>query len=202
MARKRTSTLRTTRRPLVHGLVLFGLVFVGGLTWAVHHPGVGVHTVAPAWAPAARSFTLGLIKETPYDVPTMERINSGAVGGYAEVLAGDQLRVDGRHFQLAGIRTSRGVGYCHPGNPYGWECGTTASEALRGLIDQRAVSCWPTGRYRGDLELATCEITGGGDLAHVLVREGLATTVLTDGANYGLAQSMAQSNRMGMWARH
>jgi endonuclease YncB( thermonuclease family) len=202
MARKRKSILRTTRRPLVHGWVLFGLVFVGGLTWAVHHPSVGVHTVAPAWAPAARSFTLGLIKDGPYDVPTRERLNSGAIGGYAEVLAGDQLRVDGRHFQLAGIRTTRGVGYCHPGNPYGWECGTTASEALRGLIGQLAVSCWPQGRYRGELELAKCETTGVGDLAYVLVREGLATTVEAEGPNYGLAQSMAQSSRVGVWAHH
>ncbi|ALK08645.1 thermonuclease family protein [Blastochloris viridis] len=118
----------------------------------------------------------------------------GEVAGFARVIDGDSLAIDGRDVRLFGIDAPELHQLCERGGRP-WPCGEAAKRRLGELAASRFVRCTvrDTDRYRR--AVSDCR-AGGEDLGQRMVEAGLAVAE----RGYFTAEVAARAAGRGIWA--
>jgi endonuclease YncB( thermonuclease family) len=119
---------------------------------------------------------------------------SQPIVGPARVIDGDSLVVGGTEIRLYGIDAPESRQICtREGRP--WACGSSATSAMRALVENREVRCQARVHDRYGRTVATCS-TGATDLGSAMVRDGNAVAY---GA-YHAEEREARNARRGVWS--
>lgn len=114
--------------------------------------------------------------------------------GFATVVDGDSLVLNGERIRLEGIDAPERAQICERGGQ-DYRCGVAARAHLLGLIDGKQVQCISAGRDQYDRLLAYCR-AGEIDLNKSMVRDGWAL----DYGGYFDVESSAKKDKAGLWA--
>jgi endonuclease YncB( thermonuclease family) len=118
----------------------------------------------------------------------------GEVVGFARVIDGDSLAVDGTDIRIFGIDAPELHQTCErAGRP--WPCGEAAKRRMAELAGGRLVRCRVRDVDRYRRLVSECR-AGEEDLGRQLVREGLAVAESADFAE----EAEARAGRRGIWA--
>ena len=120
------------------------------------------------------------------------------VTGRARVIDGDTLEIAAQRIRLHGIDAPEARQFCR-GKDGAWPCGAEASNALRSIIRNAAVSCIERDQDRYGRIVAVCFV-GDGDLNAEMVRRGWALAYRRYSADYVKAEAAARTSRAGLWA--
>jgi len=124
---------------------------------------------------------------------------AGEVSGPARVVDGDSLRIGQTDVRLFGIDAPEAAQTC--GRASGdWDCGTWATEALRGLVTGRDVTCDGRGTDRYGRTLGICRIDDGAEINRTLVQAGAAMAYRRYSTAYVADERAAQRAGRGIWA--
>jgi endonuclease YncB( thermonuclease family) len=118
------------------------------------------------------------------------------IRGFARVVDGDSLVVDGTPVRLKGIDAPELRQTCRRGAE-DWRCGESAKSYLRELLAGQQIACSRSGSDRNGRILAYCRAGGARDVGAQLVREGWAVAY---DATYAAEESEAKRARRGLWA--
>ncbi len=124
---------------------------------------------------------------------------SAALGGEAEVLSAETLRVGGQTYRLAGIDAPEPAQRCRLAGKL-FSCGAVAKAALMDLVaGSRAVSCAPLpGTEHPTIPLARCR-DAGYDLSEGMTYTGWALADRESGQRYRRFEDGAAKARRGLW---
>jgi endonuclease YncB( thermonuclease family) len=122
------------------------------------------------------------------------RQEESSLTGFATVIDGDSLRLEGEGIRLAGIDAPERDQSCSAERRE-YPCGKVARRALAEMTEGRAVTCFGTRRDRYGRRLGRCEVSGD-DLGAVLVRRGLAVSY----GSYWTEETLARRAKRGLWA--
>jgi endonuclease YncB( thermonuclease family) len=121
-----------------------------------------------------------------------------AAEGAVRVVDGDSLWVGQTEVRLFGIDAPEAAQTCGRAGAE-WACGTWATEALRGLVAGRAVSCDPRGEDRYGRTLAVCRAEGI-EINRALVQAGVAFAYRRYSTAYVAEERAAERAGRGIWA--
>jgi endonuclease YncB( thermonuclease family) len=120
------------------------------------------------------------------------------LAGPATVTDADTIVIGGVTVRLDGVDAPEARQTCeHGGQP--WACGAEATQALRGFLGGRHVSCEGLGQDRFGRTLGRCWV-GGEDVNAWLVREGWAVAYTRYSWRYVPQEALARVERRGIWA--
>lgn len=120
--------------------------------------------------------------------------------GYATVVDGDTLRLDGQRIRLWGIDAPEARQVCTDASNRAWACGAAATSALQRMIAEGMVECHPRDRDRYSRIVADCSV-GRKDLGSRMVALGLAVDYTRySGGAYAHQQEAAKAERLGLWS--
>lgn len=117
------------------------------------------------------------------------------IGGRAQAVDGDTIRLGDERIRLAGIDAPEHDQTCTQADGSSWACGKAATTLLAETLRAGGVECNGSERDRYDRLVATCTIAGA-DLSAAMVRDGLA---LADWA-YKAEEQEARSAGRGIWS--
>jgi endonuclease YncB( thermonuclease family) len=112
------------------------------------------------------------------------------LAGRAEAIGADAIRVDGRELRLFGVQPPAGNDRCD-----GTLCTERARAVLAGRLSRTASCRFPTPGSSS----AICLDGNGVDLGGLLVGEGLALADRSQSFDYVGAESIAKSQKRGLW---
>jgi endonuclease YncB( thermonuclease family) len=122
-------------------------------------------------------------------------LDGGSLDGPVERVAdGDTIEIAGQRIRLVGLDAPEWDQTCTNADGDTWSCGAAAADRMRQLVRGEMLSCAPEGHDRYGRLLAACT-NGAGDIAQMLVRDGLA--IATD--RYFGAEAEAREARRGLW---
>lgn len=121
------------------------------------------------------------------------------IEGYASVLDGDRIDVQGRRIRLVGIDAPELRQTCSDAWERLYRCGQDAEVALAEKIVGRRVACERAADDRDAPAVALCRLDGE-DLGGWLVDRGLAVADRTRATGYGLREDAARQAKRGLWA--
>jgi endonuclease YncB( thermonuclease family) len=121
-----------------------------------------------------------------------------ALSGIARVLDGDTIEVGQVRVRLEGIDAPEGTQACNRRFVGTWACGTAATYALIGLVQNREVACEDRGRDKYDRTLGICFVDGR-DINAEMVRLGLAWAYLKYSRDYVAEEAEARAARRNIW---
>ena len=130
-------------------------------------------------------------------IPTETRAGS-VILGFAEVVDGDTLVVNGAKIRLNGVDAPETDQTCLDGRAQSYTCGLVARDRLAAKIAGRSVSCSVTGVDAFQRSLATCTVSGE-DLQRWLVQQGLALSFQRYSHQYDADEQKARQQRVGLW---
>lgn len=116
------------------------------------------------------------------------------IDGYARVIDGDTIAVNGTRVRLFGIDSPEINQRCG-----GEACGLLAKAALERMTRNAVVTCVERDRDRYGRVVAQCA-TLGGDLGARLVALGLATAYRRYSLIYADHEDAARAEKLGIWA--
>ena len=119
------------------------------------------------------------------------------IQGFARVIDGDTLRVDGARVRLHGVDAFETGQSCERRN-LSWACGAAATNRLRTLAQGRRVVCDVRDTDRYGRQVAVCKV-GERDLGRTMVSEGLAVAYRRYSMAYALDELSARRRRDGAW---
>jgi endonuclease YncB( thermonuclease family) len=125
---------------------------------------------------------------------------AAAQSGPARVIDGDTIAIGEEHFRLFGIDAPEHDQTCQDGGGQVYACGTAATDALRSMVGNQAVTCKGLDVDRYGRTVAVCSIAGVGDLGQQLVAWGLAVAYVHFSKRYLPDQAAAQTAHRGLWA--
>ena len=114
--------------------------------------------------------------------------------GWARVIDGDSLEVEGVEIRLRGIDAPEAEQTCMRAGR-SWDCGREAARRLAARVRGQQVSCIGVEEDQHGRLLARCMI-GKTDLNHWLVEQGWAVAF----GNYLGAEHRARAGKRGIWA--
>jgi endonuclease YncB( thermonuclease family) len=121
-----------------------------------------------------------------------------AAEGAVRVVDGDSLWLGQTEIRLFGVDAPEAAQTC--GRAGGdWACGAWATEALRGLVAGRDVTCEARGTDRYGRTLAVCA-AGGVEINRALVQAGAAMAYRKYSTAYVAEERAAQRAGRGIWA--
>lgn len=132
-------------------------------------------------SPGAPTYTAGMI-----------------VTGKAKVYDGHSLLVDGVPVRLDGADAPGLLQTCQTTAGMAWRCGEQAYRRLKDLVEGRKIVCRVTAQI-GTGAAAICSETTVGDVAKMMVAEGLAVPNGHDSGRYAGTANAARTARAGMW---
>ncbi len=116
------------------------------------------------------------------------------VEGYAQVIDGDSIKVDGREIRLQGIDAPEGRQTCTRAGKT-WPCGRESSQLLKRLASGGKVFCKGLEIDRHDRILALCR-AGKVDLNRQMVARGFAVSY----GRFKAEEKRARSGKLGLWS--
>lgn len=119
--------------------------------------------------------------------------------GPVRVIDGDTLEISGERVRLFGIDAPEHDQRCTDAAGRPWVCGTRATEALRDLVQGRAVRCSGEEQDRYGRLVARCTVAGR-DLGAAMVRDGMAFAYRRYSLDYVAEEGRAKAARRGIWA--
>lgn len=118
--------------------------------------------------------------------------------GWAEVVDGDTIKIEGERIRLHGIDAPERRQTCRRGGEE-YACGIGATKALSALMGGRGVACRSVDRDRYGRTVAKCFV-GGRDINEWMVREGWAVAYRKYSTDYAPAEDEARRENRGLWA--
>ncbi|MDB5405571.1 MAG: hypothetical protein JWL84_483 [Rhodospirillales bacterium] len=118
------------------------------------------------------------------------------LSGKAEAEGAAALRLGGQNLRLFGIRPPEGNDRCGASGAASLPCGERARTVLANRLSRTASCRFPT---PGNDSSAICLDGEGVDLGGMLVAEGLALADRSQSFDYVGAESIAQSQKRGLW---
>ena len=146
---------------------------------------------------SAGIWLLGRPSEAPANAPETGVLATTAPG--VAVLDGGTLRLGDRVVRLDGLTAPERGEICPGAGPTETDCGTSAANALAGLVRDTRVECTWAGRDPVGRPLAVCSARGI-DVNQALVRAGWARAGAGHPAMLA-AEQQAKAARRGLWAR-
>jgi endonuclease YncB( thermonuclease family) len=122
-----------------------------------------------------------------------------AMTGKPWVIDGDTIDISGTRVRLEGIDAPESNQTCGDARGQPWPCGRTATHELQAYLGSRELTCRPSGFDRYRRVLATCSLSGGGDVNAWMVRQGWALAY-DYARTYQSEQDAAAAARRGIWA--
>ena len=123
---------------------------------------------------------------------------ASGVSGYASVIDGDTIDIQGRRIRLEGIDAPEGRQTCtRDGIPE--DCGRIAANALAGIIGGAAIECRSKGEDQYDRMLGVC-YRGDLDINGEMVRRGNAVAYTRYAWRYIPHEMSARWKGQGIWA--
>lgn len=119
------------------------------------------------------------------------------IDGFARVIDGDTLDVDGVRVRLHGIDAFEGGQSCER-EALAWACGAAAENHLRTLAQGRRVACEVRDTDRYGRQVAVCAVAGR-DLGRAMVADGLAVAYRRYSMAYVGDELAARQRRAGAW---
>ena len=117
------------------------------------------------------------------------------ITGPATVTDGDSIKIDGQRIRIRGIDAPEAKQLCQrDGEP--WQCGKSATEALKSWIGDRPVSCEELDRDRYKRIIAKC-LVDGQDLGEWMVLNGWAVAYVRYSYEYTRAEHFAKTDWRG-----
>lgn len=129
---------------------------------------------------------------------TVKRQPAIAVSGPAHVLDGDTIEVAGTRIRLEGIDAPEGGQRCNRRLFGEWSCGTAATYALMGLVQNREVGCEDRGLDKYGRTLGICFVDGR-DVNAEMVRMGLAWAYVKYSTANVAEEAEARAAGRGVW---
>jgi len=201
---------------LLIGLVILGLLFLarrsgGGAGRAgsdLRNEASGFASVGPAAigalaVVAALTLVVGagwLLWQNAPALPALASLNlaSSKIEGRGVAISGDMLRVAGATLRLDGIEAPVPGQRCLRGGSRRWDCGASATAALRRLVRRARVTCELRGSGDRDRPLGDCHV-GDKDIAAELVRGGHVFATTGFFAPYKGLENQARKAKLGVW---
>ena len=123
------------------------------------------------------------------------------IEGPAETIDGDTLRIGEVRVRLDGIDAPESDQPCTTKTRpiMTFACGSSAAGKLRALTDGAVVRCVANGTDKYGRTLATC-YAGDTDVGRAMVRAGWALAYRRYSARYGLEETAARLEGLGLWA--
>jgi endonuclease YncB( thermonuclease family) len=132
---------------------------------------------------------IGLVAIAAYLLP-----QGDVLTGFATVVDGDTLHLDGERIRISGIDAPELHQSCErQGRPYA--CGEVAKQALDDMLGGRPLTCRSSGRDRYNRRLATCE-AGGIDIGAAMVSRGYAVAY----GHYSSEEAAARRQKLELWS--
>ena len=120
--------------------------------------------------------------------------------GIASVIDGDTIEIHGARIRIFGIDAPESAQLCRGSDSLTYRCGAKAANELDKLLEQRQVTCSPTGLDVYRRYVAICSV-GGMDIGEWLVRNGHALDwPKYSKGRYSSVQSEANNAERGIWA--
>ena len=119
--------------------------------------------------------------------------------GFAAVVDGDTLRINGLPVRLFGMDSFEAHQRCVSAGRESTECGQQATIELGRLVAGREVRCTPRSADSYNRTVATC-LVGSTDLAREMIRRGLAVALPQYSLNYLDVERSAREARSGAYA--
>ena len=119
------------------------------------------------------------------------------ITGPAIITDGDSIKIDGQRIRIHGIDAPEKKQLCQRDDEP-WQCGKSATEALKGWIGSRPVSCEELDRDRYKRIVARC-LVDGEDLGEWMVLNGWAVAYVRYSDDYISAEGVAKTDRRGIW---
>lgn len=120
------------------------------------------------------------------------------ITGYATVIDGDSLRINGVEIRGDGFDAPEAKQTCQRADGQPYPCGLEATAALRALIGGRPVSCRPQGVDRYKRTLAACSV-GSVDIGAWMVVNGHAIAYRHFSLRYTPQEDIARAAGRGIW---
>lgn len=116
---------------------------------------------------------------------------------------GSSFRDSERIVRLAGVEAPRANDVCLDGETR-WSCGLQARAALHNTVANRSLSCEPRGVAADGSITAECRLEArgalpGGDVAHLLVRQGWVRPMPDSSAAFAADTDKARTEGAGLW---
>lgn len=121
------------------------------------------------------------------------------LSGPAFVIDGDTIELEGQRVRLFGLDAPEGRQPCYDADGAPWACGSSASDYLRALVQDKPVRCHSRDRDRYGRVVAQCWV-GSVDVAAQLVLHGLAVAYRRYASDYIPAEQQARNRRVGIWS--
>ena len=118
--------------------------------------------------------------------------------GYATIIDGDSIKIDGESIRLMHIDAPEKKQHCYLSENVRWACGLTSKFKLEEIIGQRKVKCnrIKTGYY--GRTLAVCFNHDDTNINAEMVKSGMAVPYTTDNTYKTLAEA-AKNVERGIW---
>lgn len=133
------------------------------------------------------------------DIHAPAAVPDARIIGFADVVDGDTLKIDGRRIRLFGIDAPERDQTCRDRTGREYPCGRRAEAALAGKIGTAVVSCDEKDIDQYGRIVAVCYSTGE-DLNGWMAGEGFGMAYRRYTTRYAWAESQAKAARRGIWA--
>ena len=129
----------------------------------------------------------------PFDYP--------ATSGYARVVTGSTLNINGLNIKMYGIDAPDISQTCADRHGRGYYCGREARTWLQNWLNNREVTCHILGKIENGWATGTCFVDNNNyDVAAVTVNAGWAVAFTQNTDVYVDYERQAKVNRRGLWA--
>ena len=129
----------------------------------------------------------------PFDYP--------ATSGYARVVTGSTLNINGLNIKMYGIDAPDISQTCADRHGRGYYCGKEARTWLQNWLNNREVTCHILGKVENGWATGTCFVDNNNyDVAAVTVNAGWAVAFTQNTDVYVNYEGQAKANRRGLWA--
>lgn len=109
---------------------------------------------------------------SPQPVPAVMTLAPAPLSGAVRVIDGDTFDLGTVRIRLQGVDAPERREACLDAGGRGWACGAWATEQLRAVIGDRALSCRDLGERNRNRIVAACTLAGQ-DLGALLVEQGI-----------------------------
>ncbi len=176
-----------------------------GLRWA-HDPQrqplpIGIPIIVAAIIGTAIGASIIFFDDVIFGVSEVSQDLTPAVivAGQPQIIDGDTLHIDDTRIRLYGIDAPESGQSCRTSDGQMYRCGQRATQVIAGFISQKTISCDQRDIDQYGRSVAVCGADGV-DLGKWLVQNGWAVAYRRFSTDYVVAESIARSANLGIWA--